>query len=50
VVKDLMKKKGYEKNPFKELLDLWKMGLYPVGILKDKKFHIYYVPLKRTKK
>jgi hypothetical protein len=26
---------------------LWKMGLYPVGILKDKKFHIYYVPLKK---
>jgi hypothetical protein len=42
-----MKAKGYDKNPFNELLDLWRMGLYPVGILKDKKFHIYYVPLKK---
>jgi len=49
VVKDLMKKKGYFKNPFKELLELWKMGLYPVGILKDKKFHVYYVPLRSKK-
>ena len=47
LVKDLMKEKGYDKNPFKELLKLWEMGLYPVGILKDKKFHIYYVPKKK---
>src|SRR3990167_3818112 len=44
VVKDLMKAKGYEKNPFKELLAIWAMGLYPIGLLKDKKFHIYYIP------
>ena len=49
VVKDLMKQKGYNKNPFRELLRLWEMGLYPVGILKDKKFHIYYVPRRRSK-
>ena len=47
VVKDLMKIKGYDKNPFKELLKIWAMGLYPVGLLKDKKFHIYYVPLEK---
>ena len=46
VVKDLMKGKGYDKNPWGELLKLWEMGLYPVGVLKDKKFHIYYIPLK----
>lgn len=49
LVKDLMKKKGYKNNPFRELLGLWKMGLYPIGILKDKKFHIYYVPLENNK-
>src|SRR3990167_816005 len=49
VVKDLMKAKGYEKNPFKELLEIWNLGLYPIGLLKDKKFHIYYIPLKKKK-
>ena len=49
VVKDLMKKKGYKTNPFEKNLKLWEMGLYPVGILKDKKFHIYYVPYKKVK-
>ena len=49
VVKDLMKAKGYEKNPFKELLEIWNLGLYPIGLLKDKKFHIYYIPLKKWK-
>ena len=49
VVKDLMKIEGYKKNPFKELLEIWNLGLYPVGLLKDKKFHIYYVPLKKKK-
>ena len=50
VVDDLMKKKGYKENPYKLLMDLWEMGLYPIGVLKDKKFHIYYVPLKKAKK
>ena len=45
---DLLKK-GYDKNPFKELLKLWALGLYPIGVLKDRKFHIYYVPLKKEK-
>lgn len=45
-----MKKKGYDENPYKLLLELWEMGLYPVGVLKDKKFHIYYVPLKKRGK
>lgn len=49
VVKDLMEKKGYDTNPFKTILNLWKMGIYPVGILKDEKFHIYYVPLTKDK-
>ena len=48
VVKNLMKKKGYKTNPFKKLLELWEMGLYPIGVLKDKKFHIYYVPLNKN--
>ena len=47
VIKDLMKKKGYKVNPFEKLLQLWEMGLYPCGVLKNKKFVIYYVPLKR---
>ena len=50
VVSDLMKKKGYKKNPYALFLELWEMGLYPVGVLKDKKFHIYYVPKKKAKK
>ena len=45
LVKDLMKKKGYKTNPFEKLLQLWEMGLYPYGIIKNKKFLIYYVPL-----
>ncbi len=47
VVKDLMKKKGYKSNPFEKLLQLWEQGLYPCGVMKNKKFLIYYVPLKK---
>lgn len=47
VVKDIMKEKGYNGNPFALFLGLWEMGLYPVGVLKDKKFHVYYVPIGR---
>ena len=45
-ITNLGAQKGYDKNPFAELLDLWELGLYPVGVLKDKKFHIYYVSKK----
>ena len=48
-VKDLMKKKGYKKNPFAELLKLWEAGLYPCGII-DGKFVIYYVPIRKGRK
>ena len=37
-------KKEYPNGAFKQLLKLWEMGLYPVGILKNKKF-VIYVPL-----
>lgn len=45
VIKDLAKEKGYSDNPFSMLLDLWEIGLCPLGIFKDGKFHIYYSKL-----
>jgi len=36
-------KKKYPNGAFKQLFKLWEMGLYPVGILKNKKF-VVYVP------
>ena len=39
-------KKIYPNGAFKQLLKLWKMGLYPVGVLKNKKFVIYVPPCK----
>jgi len=34
----------YPNGAFRQLFKLWEMGLYPVGILKNKKFVIYAKP------
>ena len=39
-------KKKYPNGAFKQLFKIWEMGLYPVGILKNKKFVIYVPPCK----
>ena len=39
-------KKKYPNGAFKQLFKLWEMGLYPVGVLKNKKFVIYVPPCK----
>ena len=50
IIKDLMPKKGYKTNPFKLLMDLWAKGFYVCGVNEEKKFVIYYVPLKEAKR
>ena len=37
-------KKKYPNGAFKQLLKLWEMGLYPVGVLKENKKFVIYVP------
>ena len=39
-------KEEYPNGAFKQLMKLWEMGLYPVGVLKNKKFVIYVPPCK----
>jgi hypothetical protein len=49
IVSDLKEyKKKYPKVPFIELMALWEMGLYPIGVV-NKKFLIY-IPLVNGKK
>jgi len=37
-------KKKYPNGAFKQLFKLWEMGLYPIGILKENKKFVIYVP------
>jgi len=37
-------KKKYPNGAFQQLFKLWEMGLYPVGILKENKKFVIYVP------
>jgi len=36
-------------NPFKKMVDMFKMGLYPIGVVNGK-FVIYYIPRPKAKK
>ncbi len=45
LVLDKIKDK-YPNGAFQQLFKLWEMGLYPVGVLKNKKFVIYVPPCK----
>jgi len=49
VVSDIMPGKGWKRNPYKLLMDLWKHGFYVCGVTQDKKFLLYYVPKRRKK-
>lgn len=42
-LKDLMAKNGFRENPYQSLLALYELGLWPIGIVKDKSKHYFVV-------